>query len=62
MNFDDTTTNITLSSFDEDKTLILDGKQRLKYFSDSYHSDPVLNPLSEQRASLFKRMQRILKK
>jgi hypothetical protein len=62
MYFDDTTTSITITSFDEDRIQILDGKQRLEYFADNFRSQPVHLPLSEKHMSFFKKMRRMLKK
>jgi len=62
MYFDDTTTSITITNFDEDRILILDGKQRLKYFTDNYRLEPVRSPLSEKCMSFFKKIQLMLMK
>jgi hypothetical protein len=64
MYFDDTTLTITITNtdFDEDKILILNGKERLKYFEDQYRPEAVLSPLGSKRTSLLRRMKLMLKK
>lgn len=64
MYFDDTTTSltITLTNFDEDKTLFLNGKERLRFFADSFRAEPVHSPLANKRLALLNKMKRLLKK
>jgi hypothetical protein len=62
MYWDDTTLTITNTDFDEDKILILNGKERLKYFEDQYRLKAVLKPLDNKRSSLLKKMKLMLKK
>jgi hypothetical protein len=62
MYFDDTTLTNTNTEFEEDKILILDGKARLKYFEEQYHSKPVLSPLTGKTASLLKKLKQMLKR
>jgi hypothetical protein len=62
MYWDDTTLTITNTDFDEDKILILNGKERLKYFEDQYRLNAVLKPLDNKRSSLLKKMKLMLKK
>ena len=54
----ETTTTIKYEEQDEDKTLILDGPERLKYFN--LASTPVKQPLSRQPNSLWQRIRRLL--
>jgi hypothetical protein len=64
MYFDDTTTSlsITLTNFDEDKTLLLNGKERLKFFAENYCPDPLRAPLSKKHSSLLQKIKRLLRK
>ena len=54
----DTTTTLENQDLDEDRTLILDGKQRLKYFSGDQH--PVHKPLTQKKRGYFKRFRDLL--
>jgi hypothetical protein len=62
MYFDDTTLTITDTDFEEDKILILNGKERLKYFEDQYRSKAVQTPLINKRSSLLGKIRLMLKK
>jgi hypothetical protein len=62
MYLDDTTLTITNTDFDEDKILILNGKERLKYFEDQYRLKAVLKPLDNKRSSFLKKIKLMLKK
>ena len=54
----DTTTTVLNHDFDEDKTLILTTRERLKYFKSK--SEPVRTPLSKQVPSLWNKIRRYL--
>ena len=54
MYLDDTTT--TFNSMEEDKTLLLDGKERLKYFADQPVHNVVHKPLHRPRHGLLSRL------
>lgn len=64
MYFDDTTTvlDITQNSFDEDRTLILNGEERLKYFAEHYYSEPMLSPLNGKKASFLNKLKMMIKR
>jgi len=54
----DITTTVLNQDFEEDKTLILTTRERLKYFKPK--SEPVRTPLSKQALSIWTRVRQIL--